>query len=151
MIPPREATAREAELAVARAKAFEPVTVVSQNYLMSLAAREQANLTQPWRVGDCGNHVFQGDRPVATFHDPIDAEMVVQSVNQTPVPIIDVADLCLPVQIHDVLLVRIAREIESVYEMTTKVSFREYAEAAMVALIESGYVIVPAPPGFNEA
>lgn len=36
----------------------------------------------PWRVGNhYGIHVYEGDRPVATFHDPADAERAVQVVN----------------------------------------------------------------------
>lgn len=35
-----------------------------------------------WRVGEhYGIHVYEGDRPVATFHDPRDAALAVQAVN----------------------------------------------------------------------
>jgi hypothetical protein len=35
-----------------------------------------------WRVGEhYGIHVYEGDRPVATFHDPRDATLAIQAVN----------------------------------------------------------------------
>lgn len=35
-----------------------------------------------WRVGEhYGIHVYEGDRPVATFHAPEDAELCVSAVN----------------------------------------------------------------------
>lgn len=37
-----------------------------------------------WRVGQhYGIHVYEGDRPVATFHDAADAERAVAAVNAT--------------------------------------------------------------------
>ena len=38
--------------------------------------------SQPWRIGKhYGIHVYQGDRPVATFHDPSDAIAAVNAYN----------------------------------------------------------------------
>ncbi len=37
---------------------------------------------QPWRVGTSYSiHVYQGDRPVATFVNPADAQRAVEAVN----------------------------------------------------------------------
>jgi hypothetical protein len=37
---------------------------------------------QTWRLGQHYLiHVYEGDRPVATFHDPIDARRAVEAVN----------------------------------------------------------------------
>ena len=41
--------------------------------------------TEPWRVGKhYGIHVYEGDRPVATFHRPEDAQRAVDAVNARP-------------------------------------------------------------------
>lgn len=39
-------------------------------------------MDEPYRVGThYGIHVYQGDRPVATFHDPDEAQAFVDAMN----------------------------------------------------------------------
>lgn len=45
-------------------------------------AAPEPGRVERWRVGShYGIHVYQGDRPVATFHDPEDAARAVRAVN----------------------------------------------------------------------
>jgi hypothetical protein len=44
--------------------------------------RRAMTSTGPWRIGrHYGIHVYEGNRPVATFHDSADAEQAVLAVN----------------------------------------------------------------------
>lgn len=48
----------------------------------SVRPRATAGVGLPWRVGrHYGIHVYEGDRPVATFHDPEEAALAVAAVN----------------------------------------------------------------------
>lgn len=45
--------------------------------------KPKADPPQPWRVGDhYGIHVYEGDRPVATFHRAEEAALAVAAHNQ---------------------------------------------------------------------
>jgi hypothetical protein len=60
----------------------------NQQLLAKLREHEEAQRTrevtghEPWRVGShYAIHVYQGERPVATFHDPADAARAVAAAN----------------------------------------------------------------------
>ena len=60
----------------------------NQQLLAKLREHEEAQRTrevtghEPWRVGSHYKvHVYQGERPVATFHDPADAARAVAAAN----------------------------------------------------------------------
>lgn len=99
-----------------------------------------------WRVGEhYGIHVYEGDRPVATFHQALDAEIAVDSVNRTYVQITeDVVDRCTQA-LRDANTLQAWREANP-SAADTLVPAAAYARAVIASLIEQGIAFVQAPP-----
>src|SRR3954463_16172050 len=62
---------------------MEPRFALSEPWLMCSRSLRRMRRMSEWRVGNHYQiHVYEGDRPVATFHNPEDAQRAVQAVNR---------------------------------------------------------------------
>lgn len=88
-----------------------------------------------WRVGNhCAVHVYEGDRPIATFHQALDAEMAVAAVNNQTL-----------VQISDQVIERCAADLTGLDRVDRSVAVA-HTQAVIASLIDQGLAFTKAPP-----